>query len=901
MMVTFLTASAISTAAMPERFPADTLIYVSWPGSTALGSAFRSTAVSKILAEPQMQPLREKLLPAIDAMIGRQLGDQEEQTYARVKELLHAVYRYPTAVALIRVDASSVIPLVDAAAIVEAGADSASLTASLEAIFAEAGLPTEMIQDIQVGRWPMRELAIMGPAMSLRWGVLDDCFVVSFGQKALKHLVPEYLAVPDEESEPASEGQAETAPPADAPHSTAQPAGKNLAENPLFAKAMEVTGGKPELPVIFVNLQQALRTVEAFQPMLASFGVPVLGEEGGVRKVLAEFGADQVRSFSMAWTPEAGGLQVTTFFHVPGAKSDYPPLAEADLKLIPAGASWASAGQMNLRHWYDVLLRTVQVISADKHADLMEVIAEAEQRMGMKIGEDLLGSFGDTWICFDDPANGSLLFTGMTIVADLEPGQRVEQALESLVAIIAEETNSTDEITLRHDQYRGVKITYMNFAGMPMPLAPAWAVHENRWIVALYPQMVRVTLDRMMDPQSETLLDNQDFRRGYKFMPQDATSIGYIDTVRGVRNLYSIGLPVAQALISAGQEEGLNLDVSVIPALPVITQHLFATVTTGKTTPDGYLFRSHGAIPASVSSLSQASFVVPLAMSVGVPAIANARHQARRTVSMSNLKQIGIAIHMYAVDHDGKLPPDLQTLVNEGILTAQALRSPLDDDPGEEGSYIYVGAGLDTDMGPMLPVAYEKPEIHGGYMTNVVFLDGHVEFTTMDRLEELLEEVKELTGPENERDGDGDRSGDDSSLQRQMEEEEREESGASARARQAARARRSSEGDQPVSSEARVVRALVSGSGPIAMAIDTFRLEMGRYPKDLSELIEKPADAQDARKWNGPYVKSAENLVDAWGHPLEYESPGQVNEATYDLWSVGPDGESGTDDDLTNY
>jgi len=40
-----------------------------------------------------------------------------------------------------------------------------------------------------------------------------------------------------------------------------------------------------------------------------------------------------------------------------------------------------------------------------------------------------------------------------------------------------------------------------------------------------------------------------------------------------------------------------------------------------------------------------------------LPALNRAREQARRTVCISNLKQIGLATHMYAMDHHGWLPP----------------------------------------------------------------------------------------------------------------------------------------------------------------------------------------------------------------------------------------------------
>lgn len=100
--------------------------------------------------------------------------------------------------------------------------------------------------------------------------------------------------------------------------------------------------------------------------------------------------------------------------------------------------------------------------------------------------------------------------------------------------------------------------------------------------------------------------------------------------------------------------------------------------------------------------------------------------------------------------------------------------------------------------------------------------------------------------------------------------------------------------------EIKLTQASVSNSGPVSMAIDTFRLDVGRYPKELSELTQKPDDEEEGKKWSGPYIKDASKLRDAWGRELKYKSPGDVQES-YDLWSMGPDGQDGTDDDITNY
>lgn len=75
--------------------------------------------------------------------------------------------------------------------------------------------------------------------------------------------------------------------------------------------------------------------------------------------------------------------------------------------------------------------------------------------------------------------------------------------------------------------------------------------------------------------------------------------------------------------------------------------------------------------------------------------------------------------------------------------------------------------------------------------------------------------------------------------------------------------------------------------------LDLYRLELGRYPSDeegLRALFDKPAQAET---WQGPYIKSADSLVDPWGKPYLYRSPGQHGD--FDLYTLGADGREGGD------
>jgi hypothetical protein len=58
-------------------------------------------------------------------------------------------------------------------------------------------------------------------------------------------------------------------------------------------------------------------------------------------------------------------------------------------------------------------------------------------------------------------------------------------------------------------------------------------------------------------------------------------------------------------------------------------------------------------------------------------------------------------------------------------------------------------------------------------------------------------------------------------------------------------------------------------------------------------------------KWQGPYLKPGTRLEDPWGNPLQYEvvdrtleTDTAANKVPYKLFSIGPDGQPDTEDDI---
>jgi general secretion pathway protein G len=88
----------------------------------------------------------------------------------------------------------------------------------------------------------------------------------------------------------------------------------------------------------------------------------------------------------------------------------------------------------------------------------------------------------------------------------------------------------------------------------------------------------------------------------------------------------------------------------------------------------------------------------------------------------------------------------------------------------------------------------------------------------------------------------------------------------------------------------------------LSQSLDFYQLDMGSYPttaQGLQALLVQPAGVDN---WRGPYVRKDRNLLDPWGKPFVYTSPGKTG--AYDLTTLGRDGKTGgegDDADVSNF
>ena len=88
----------------------------------------------------------------------------------------------------------------------------------------------------------------------------------------------------------------------------------------------------------------------------------------------------------------------------------------------------------------------------------------------------------------------------------------------------------------------------------------------------------------------------------------------------------------------------------------------------------------------------------------------------------------------------------------------------------------------------------------------------------------------------------------------------------------------------------------------LGVALDNYRLDNGYYPtteQGLAALRTRPTSEPQPRNWRGPYLRK-EVPDDPWDRPYVYRSPGEVNTGSYDLLTLGQDGQPGGEDEDTD-
>ncbi len=96
------------------------------------------------------------------------------------------------------------------------------------------------------------------------------------------------------------------------------------------------------------------------------------------------------------------------------------------------------------------------------------------------------------------------------------------------------------------------------------------------------------------------------------------------------------------------------------------------------------------------------------------------------------------------------------------------------------------------------------------------------------------------------------------------------------------------------------IQRVTSDFNTISSAVNTYKLNAGSAPttaQGLQALVSKPSSTPIPKRWT---QLATEIPLDPWQNPYQYRNPGKQDASTFEIYSKGPDGQDGTEDDLSS-
>ncbi|MFB3891388.1 MAG: hypothetical protein ACE15C_05120 [Phycisphaerae bacterium] len=719
-------------APLADKLPADSLFYIGWAGQN---DALDGSMFGQLLKEPACADLLGAIKQAVDKKID---GEDQRKLFDSAWSLAGMLWRHPCAVALVDLRKVGDEPAPSAVLLVDLGKDRADFAKLLDGVLSSPGLPP--LEDAQAGDLKYRSLK-PSKEVEIGLGYKGDIFFLAIagGKDGLAGIV--------------------------------SPA-KALGDSKKFADAMKAVGGKDEQVAFFVDIAGLSAKVAALVPaeedaksgpspkkVLEEIGLSKAGALAGTVRIVEKGMYSKAKLFSPA--PHTGLLMLLA-----GGE-----LTDGDLAGVPEDAYAVIAAKCSLSKVYAELKRVLGELDKDAKSQMLAQVAAFSKATGVALDTDIFDSLGDTWVLSCAGSQGGII-TGAALSVSVKDADKLSAAvakLEEKAKAMLDEAAAAhaddpapfipflsprnQRMTIEQVKLGGLGgIHYLNMSGIISPVAPAWSVQKDQFYLALWPQVLQTVVQTRQkgEPRIKRLLDDAAFLSARAKVAAKPSCLTYVNTPLIIERLYGPVLVLGTLGANAAGMADVRLKTDWLPALSSLRKYLWPHISAVSAQEDGITFESYGSMP--FSGLSVAPAVIPAGVAIAVPTLGQARQQARRAVSMTNLSAIGKACAMFSAMSNDTVPAtNYNDLIKQNMISAQSLRSPLSgkgkmptDDKGmpmEESDYVFIP--LPVDAPGNLIQAYEKPEDYGGKGTAILRHDTSVSYVDIKEFKKLLQATQE--------------------------------------------------------------------------------------------------------------------------------------------------------------
>jgi prepilin-type processing-associated H-X9-DG protein len=687
---------------LASRLPESTIGFAATSGMEQLKPAFDQSSLGQLWNDPKVQAFYAQTRDAIIAKIKQEIaksGDQAAEGLAgMLPNLVCEIIQCPIAVGFVEVPVqdSTKMPF-GVMAIVDAGKRKEKIQPLIDQI--EKLVGKDAIIDKTLGDATLRTIKDSGD-VPVVWGWYRDYFVLMVNNASGDWL-----------------GGLKT------------PAGK--------AGRLSGLPGNGDLFVLFCDFQK--------------FGgiVSRAGEADGnkerldkVRKVMDTLGVRKVQSLTARVGFSGKDVIVDKWLQVPAPQIGiFSAVKPVDMKLFArtdARSMTTAAWNVDLATLYDVILAAVNEVMAfdTERQEIQKAIADVEAQAGIKIRQGLLASIDGSMVVQSYPS---------LVMSEVPTGAALfEQQINALIERFGKELKP-EVLQIRTGKLdSGQSQTFLISPALSLAqIVPNWTIADNRLILTTNPNLTTIVLKQYAadKPAFASLGDDKAFQALTAKLPSGIACLKYSDTAVSAKQVYQQLQQIWPMAMGMASGQGLALPVS----LPDISEQLNGL---GKSMAYGYLDKDglHGHYQGSGLEASAGGAVAggAVALAILMPALGKAKSTAQRTLSLSNLKQIGMACMMYANDNKGDFPPNLEVLVKYD-LTDKVLVSPRKPANHPGPSYIYI-AGQKTSSPIENILAYEDPAFAKDGKVIALFLDGHVEIMDGGKFQEALKKTNDQLG-----------------------------------------------------------------------------------------------------------------------------------------------------------
>lgn len=431
-------------------------------------------------------------------------------------------------------------------------------------------------------------------------------------------------------------------------------------------------------------------------------------------------------------------------------------LTADEFRRVPADATYAQLTKYNLTAAGTAMQQAFEQMAGQMPGEMPDPLAMFEQQTGIHPQRDLFAHLDQTiGFYMSDTTGGGGLFSAVMFVEVKNP-----EALNATIARLMGRVNQLAQqhakgyVRLAERSINNQKLTVITFPGLPVPLELCWAMSDGYLYAAGSPQALTAAINQGRSGK-QSLVDNPRFKEMGGENLNDAIQVTFVDTPRLLRDGYglvNLGLAaLANAVRSptdAARDPGL-----IMPSYADLANNAKAALTISRIQGDdlvatcqfdrSILVNACGTV--GLFGSAGGAYATAIAAAIMIPALEKARGHAREhgdhAQSAAQLRQISMAIMIYAQDHNDRLPQNLRELVDGDYVTHDLLQSPLGPVADHQGDY-WFNTSVGRFSGAAEPdrqiLGYDRASYAGGDQIAVVFFDGHVETMSRDDFDRII-------------------------------------------------------------------------------------------------------------------------------------------------------------------